>query len=163
MRKVTDRPDLLVIDHLPWRAVFGVLAFLLAMLALGGLALARGGWAPGLGLILLGGGSALAALSTVAEHCRLTLDRTAGEATLTRRNFRGRRLRRYPLARIARAGTQSKLDWMWKPRLHRLVIHLDKGPGLPFSESWQAGSEPAEMARAINDWLARTSGQHTPS
>ena len=56
MRKVTDRPDLLVIDHLPWRAVFGVLAFLLAMLALGGLALARGGWAPGLGLILLGGG-----------------------------------------------------------------------------------------------------------
>ena len=163
MRKVTDRPDLLVIDHLPWRAVFGVLAFLLAMLALGGLALARGGWAPGLGLIILGGGSALAALSTVAEHCRLTLDRTAGEATLTRRSFRGRRLRHYPLVRIARAGTQSKLDWTWKPRLHRLVIYLDRGPGLPFSETWQAGSEPAEMALAINNWLGPTSRQDTPS
>jgi hypothetical protein len=154
MRIITDQPELLAIDHLPWRAVLFTLGFLLAMLGLGGVALANGGWAAGLGLIIVGGGSALAALSNVAERCRLTLDRQAGTVTLSRFGYRGRSERRYPLDRLSHAAGQTKLDWMWKPRLHRLVIHLQGGPGLPITEAYSEGDSVAVVARAINRWLA---------
>ena len=154
MRIVTDQPELLVIDHLPWRAVLFTLGFLLAMLGLGGFALAKGGWAAGLGLVLVGGGSALAALSSVAERCRLTLDRQAGTVTLSRLGYGGRSECRYPLDRLSHAAGQTRLDWMWKPRLHRLVIHLTGGPGLPITKAYSEGDSVAAVAGTINRWLA---------
>jgi hypothetical protein len=154
MRITSDGPDLLVIDHFALGTVLAVLAFIVAMVALGASAIIGGAWGAGLALLVFGGGSGLAVLSAVTERCRLSFDRVEGEVTLVRRTFRGAKTRRFPLDRITKAGTQTKLDWRYKPTLHRLVIYLNKGPGILVTETHFGGDAAKEMATAINRWLA---------
>jgi hypothetical protein len=150
MRIVADTPELLVIDHRPWRVGIGLILFILAFTGVGLamlLAGEGGGWWPlGVGLVL-GIGSFL----VLVRRIQLVLDRGHGEGRLHDRNvFRTEHLR-FALIGIERVLVEEEPSRDGTTRRVALVVG---GTAHPLTPYFSAHPSHREVADAINDWLS---------
>lgn len=151
--KVIHRSDAqLVLEDRPW-----LLGLLMILMAVGFLAfalslLSTGEVAGGLSLAVVGVGVPSVVGSMMVQRVRLTLDRSTGLVTRTRRSVLGLTQETYPLRRLAEARIDSTRGK--DGGTHRMELRLiDPSATVPFTTYHAGGSKARRMAEAVNDWL----------
>ena len=143
-----------MIEDRPW--LIGILMIVMALVfAFGGLALlASGEGFGGVMMLLIGVGVPVLIGALMVQRVRLTFDRDAGIVTRTRRSVLGLTRTTHPLDRLDRAHVGASTDS--DGTTYRMELDLRDPPEvIPFTSYYTSGSRPAEMARAVNDWLTR--------
>jgi hypothetical protein len=156
MRVSIDRPDLLLLDHVPWGLALLASLFVLAFAGGGIAALGQGEIVTALMFILVGGGAGVAMLVLMVERCQLWLDRAAGQMTFRRRTLRGQTEVSYPLDQVDRALTErggGRGRGTTRP-----VLRLVQGDRIALTETYHASAMADRTETRINDWLKAARG-----
>ena len=135
--KVIHRSDtMLVLEDQPW--LIGILMIGMVLIFAFG------------GMVLLASDETFGAL--MVQRVRLTLDRSAGTVTRTRRSVLGLTQTTQALDRLDRARVAVSSDS--DGSTYRMELDFrDPAEMVPFTTYHTSGTRPEAMAQAVNDWL----------
>ncbi len=151
--KVIHRTDqVLMIEDRPW--LIGILMIGMALIfAFSGMAmLAAGEVFGGLMMLMIGVGVPVLIGAVMVQRVRLTLDRSAGTVTRTRRSVLGLTQTTYRLDRLDEAHVGVSTDSDGTTRRMELSFR-DPSETVPFTTYYTSGGKPEAMAGAVNDWI----------
>lgn len=152
--KITQTPDVLIIENRPWiiGTIFGLLMF--ATLAMAVFMAVDGNIWAALGC-LAGAAFVLLFIWAFVRRNQLILDRPAGTVTHSRRTVFRYTRRTYNLSDLARASVQSSTTDKGNS-VHRMALHftggMDEGVH-PFVDAFVSGGGSHRSTDAVNDWL----------
>ena len=151
--KVIHRSDtMLVLEDQPW--LIGILMIgMVLIFAFGGMVLlASDETFGGLMMLLIGTGVPVLIGALMVQRVRLTLDRSAGTVTRTRRSVLGLTQTTQALDRLDRARVAVSSDS--DGSTYRMELDFrDPAGRVPFTTYHTSGTRPEAMAQAVNDWL----------
>lgn len=158
MKVLHHSETLLILEDRPW--LVGILLIVMVLtFAFGAMALIGAGMILGkllMGLVGIGVPVLIGAL--MVQRVRLTLDRSAGEVTRTRRSILGLTTETYPLHRLRAARVDASSDS--DGTTSRMELCLADPPQIvPFTTYYTNGQKPRKMAETVEAWLIQVQGR----
>lgn len=151
MRITQNTPDLLIIDHVPWGLLAGLLAFMSIWVA-GAVGFILEGQ-PGGAVVFLALGTTVPGLFVYffVSRAQLVLDRAAGTAEIRKRNFRGTTRQPFALEQVKRAYVAGR-----GPHNGQMMIEVAGGMDAGHHALQPTGGTVKRLTPvvdAINAWL----------